>query len=301
MVLVMILFSRRILPPRLALYLERFQSWLIANYLLLLVAAAAVYFFTSTLPFVSRLPQLLTDLFQLLNDTVAASDGSLEQKSAIRGIAYAIGTLLAVMALTFAIPFTFIRIWLGERTTQATELGILGDRFQKAVDQLGAVRSSAQNGVQIDIPNVEARVAALLFLEKLARANRAHYLTVIELICAYLRQNAPRRSMMPERTLRPDVAMAIQILGRRSALDLDFERRGAQGAAAFRLDLRRTDFRGADLRDANLGAALLDGADLRGADLTGTNLSGASLLGAVISPPGAPPRQNVAEISQAPS
>mgnify|MGYP001792959093 CR=1 FL=1 len=223
--LVVFLFSKRLLPSVQALRVERFQIWVSANYLVLLIAAVGLYFFTTTLPYLNRLPLLLSDLFQLLDETVEPSEEDVDQKAAIRGIAYAIGTPLAVLALAFAILFTIIRIWLTERTTQTSELDALSDRFQRAADQLGAVQTVNHMGVPVDAPNIEVRIAALLFLEKLAQANRVHYLTIIELICVYVRQNKAAQTKAEDNITRPDVDIAFRILHRRSELDLAYDRK----------------------------------------------------------------------------
>lgn len=96
--------------------------------------------------------------------------------------------------------------------------------------------------------------------------------TIVEILSAYVRVHAPRRTSPPgTATLKVsqsvDVQAALTVLGRRNA----------EGDKGRTVDLTYTDLRAADLRDANLAGANLAGVNLRTADLRGADLRGADL------------------------
>jgi uncharacterized protein YjbI with pentapeptide repeats len=191
--------------------------------------------------------------------------------------------------------------------------GQVGERFSRAVDQLGS-------------GSIDVRLGGLYELEQLARQAPERRLVIIEVVAAFVREHArpPATSTGPQANAPPsaeapappqDVAAALTILGRRPIHDgdprVDLSRvklgglnlvevrlrdahldradlrgadlRGAdlRGAVFDFADLRGTNVRAADLRGAHLGFPDLRGADLRGADLRGAVFDGADLRGAV--------------------
>lgn len=155
---------------------------------------------------------------------------------------------------------------------------LITDRFVRAVEQLG-------NRDSLDV-----RLGGIYALERIARDSRKDYWTVMEVLTAYVRENAkwtppatsgvadgesgdsPAESPQP----KADIQAILTVLGRRHRA---FEEGGQ------RLDLRGTDLRRADLKDsclarARLATACLMCAELRGADLSDAILWGADLRGA---------------------
>ncbi|WP_421703562.1 pentapeptide repeat-containing protein [Aliiroseovarius sp.] len=128
-----------------------------------------------------------------------------------------ITALTAVLGAVVAFPFTLIRIQLSERQTVATEDGLITDRINKAVENLGATRSISRhrqrtNGSlvyetgangdpdydrpiyeEISEPNLEVRIGAIYALERIARQNLNYHIQIMEILTAYLRENAPAR------------------------------------------------------------------------------------------------------------
>lgn len=133
------------------------------------------------------------------------------------------------------------------------------------------------------VPDIEARIGALFALERISLASLGDHVAVMETIAAYVRENSGIRAESDAGTgrngVRPDIQMAMQILGRR-----DIERRTHEAAQTppFRLDLRGVDLAGADMLGLALGPARLGRADLSGAWLDGADLSGADLEAAVL-------------------
>jgi uncharacterized protein YjbI with pentapeptide repeats len=95
----------------------------------------------------------------------------------------------------------------------------------------------------------------------------------MEVLSAYVRENAPTAAFAPEYDLggddaedvptpRVDIQAALTVIGRRRE----------------RLDRERIDLRNADIRGYSLTKARLTGADLQGADLKQVNLQEATLV-----------------------
>jgi uncharacterized protein YjbI with pentapeptide repeats len=174
------------------------------------------------------------------------------------------------------------------RTYRLSREGHVTDRYSKAVEQLGD-------------ENVEVRLGGIYALERLMRDSPADQPTIMETLCAYVRQHAPRnpppatvdrdrrvaghrrpRSVPASNRLAEDVQAILTVLGRRRPV-----------ANEGRMDLSNTDLTGAQLEEENLTDANLAGAnltrvrlveanltdaELAGANLTGANLAGANLI-----------------------
>ena len=148
-------------------------------------------------------------------------------------------------------------------------------------------------------PNLEVRFGAILSLERIAQDSARDHIQIMEILCAYIRENIgnrPIRALPEDRTPegwrawgeaertapRLDIDMALKVIERRGA-----GRRAAEAAQepAFRLGLERLagtglDLQGRALEKADLMGAELQGADLEGAELQGANLRDAKLQGA---------------------
>lgn len=157
-----------------------------------------------------------------------------------------------------------------QRTLDAASRAQFGDRYTKAIKQLGS-------------KELDVRIDGIYALERIARDSAKDHPAVIEVLTAFIRRHArrPPGSKRPETWPPPDVQTALTVVGRRDAerdirpVDLaraDLDRADLTGA-----DLRRADLTGAILTSANLRSAWLAGADLSRADLGTANLGGAYL------------------------
>ena len=176
------------------------------------------------------------------------------------------------------------------------------ERFAAAVEQLGAERADGS-------PRTEARLAGIYALEQLILESEREYWPVMEVLTAYVRENAPaRKSTERSRTAGPvvppaDVQAVLAVLGRRrvphSALNdkrlLDLRETDLHGAnlSGIRLDgvtlfgaqlgqadATRASFSRSNLREANLAGASFTEVNLEGASLSKVSLEGARLNGA---------------------
>lgn len=207
-----------------------------------------------------------------------------------------VGHITALLALVSA-PLALIRVYTTERQTRTAEQGHMTDRISKAVEQLGAEKTvkaysmdNDQKPVQAERtkPNIEVRIGGLLSLERISQDSVKYdkgrdHVRVMEIICAYVRENAKKESDQSFADFadipapRIDIQTAINILGRRGDAQLRIER-----SDRYRLNLRSCDLCKIDFTKANLaGGALsycrLDGATFDQADLTGTYLAWCSI------------------------
>ncbi len=160
------------------------------------------------------------------------------------------------------------------KTLEVSKEGQITDRFTKAIEQLGAVNEKGKK-------KLEVRLGGIYALEGIANESEELHWSIMEVLCTYVRENAPAPSkpkiplteavavtVLPPTHPAADIQAILNVLGRR---DREYEQEDQH------LDLRRTDLRGADLRGANLGKANLGGAILADALFDHANLSAVML------------------------
>ena len=184
-----------------------------------------------------------------------------------QGSALLLGALVAAATLIF----TLLRTWINERTTRATEEGLITDRINAAVASLGADKTvkGIEDGKEYTHPNIEVRVGAILALERIAKRSLDVHIQIMEILCAYIRENTKEKRERP----REDIQLALTVIGRRSEKAITMEPWGL-------IDLRGTHLDHADLREARLPNAQLTGAQLNGANLYGAELNRAYIIAA---------------------
>ena len=178
-------------------------------------------------------------------------------------------TFIQVVAGAFAL----FALYLTYRRVKVAEQGHITDRYTKAIEQLGA--KTAENK-----PNVEVRLGAIYALERIAQDSPRDHWTIMEVLTAYVRQNAPAPGWVQtnedEKAIARGPATEIQailtVLGRR--------RRSRKREHNERLDLRRSDLRGAFFWKTHIERARFSGANLEGANFYRANVEEASFVGA---------------------
>lgn len=183
------------------------------------------------------------------------------------------------------------------QNSQIAQDKMLVECFMGAITQLGHDK-------------IETRTGAIYILERVAQDFPKEHWTIMEILTAFVRENAPiqmedeqqrleylqpqnldrprggvyRKQKLESATrealpkIRRDIQAALTVIGRRNSLVEEKNQK---------LDLRNTDIRRADLLGANLErvdlrGSNLSGADLRGAFLCGANLDNANLIGTIL-------------------
>jgi hypothetical protein len=148
-------------------------------------------------------------------------------------------------------------------SSELTRQGQITERFTKAVEQLG----------RADIPNKEnnlaIRLGGIYALERVANESKEYHWPIMELLTAYVRQNAPRKLNDPNYELKADIKAILTVLGRRK---IEYE------TESQRLDLSGTNLSGLQLKDANLDRVMFNGADLTGATFIKGQMENASFV-----------------------
>ncbi|WP_262694396.1 pentapeptide repeat-containing protein [Kordiimonas aquimaris] len=242
-----------------------------------------------------------------------------------------------ILAALIGVPFLVWRSIVAQKQVDVAEQGQITDRINKAVQGLGAekvvrqleetprykkrgdewLRDEEGNLIpairpdgkafidretfELTQPNLEVRVGAIYALERLAQDSLRDHIQIMEILCAYIRENAPQKTLKPtedlhERpSLRADIQAAIRVIGRRSQDQVDVEWK-----REFRLDIRKANLSGGDFVGGNFSAAMfhdclleacwfrearlhgtqffrsiINHSDFWGAELTGTDFYGA--------------------------
>lgn len=166
----------------------------------------------------------------------------------------------------------------------------LTDLYVKAIEQLGSDK-------------LQIRLGGIYALERIARESAKDHWTIMEVLTAFVRENAPRREAEPmvekrkegiilidpwSPTEKPptDIQAVLTVLGRRACIygqaedhPLDLRDTHLAGANLFRANLEGAIFRGANLTEAIFINANLQDADLSGSNLHFAQLSGANFQG----------------------
>ena len=178
--------------------------------------------------------------------------------------------------------FTWRRVEISQKTLETQQDQQVTERFTRAIDQLGATDDDGE-------PRLEIRLGGIYALERIAWDSPGRdYSTVIEVLTAYVRANAPyspktspdtetNKQNDSPREPSADIQAILDVLGRRKEDRVPEEFR-------VRPDLRRTDLRRANLTGNLIGAnffrANLAGAFLIQANLVQANFFRADLTGA---------------------
>ncbi|MBY8975316.1 pentapeptide repeat-containing protein [Rhodobacteraceae bacterium NNCM2] len=250
-----------------------------------------------------------------------AAENAEDQRNIVQGIALAIAAIAGLLSA----PIVLYRIHLQTRQTETAEQGHITDRINKAVEQLGAEKTTKRTVQREDgstyvdeqtEPNLEVRLGAIYALERIAQDSLRDHIQVMEILCAYIRNNAPA-SEVEQNPLRPwpdtpmsientrmaawtrqleqrnnelnawinrlpeprvDVQAAIRVIGRRRVQQIEIERKPIEGTAL-----------GTSHHVFETGPELYHGfrldlrnCCLRKADLSKANLNHAQLNGALL-------------------
>jgi hypothetical protein len=179
--------------------------------------------------------------------------------------------IIGGFGLLLDLYFTWRRVEIAQ-DQQVTE------RFTRAIDQLGATDDKTRE------PRLEIRLGGIYALERIAMDSpKRDYSTVMEVLTAYVRENAP----WPPKTSKVEpISAGAPPTDIQAILTVIARRKGYFGNGETEpLDLQGTDLRGSSAlggRVVHLERAFLLMANLIEANLQGANLQGAFLEGAKV-------------------
>jgi uncharacterized protein YjbI with pentapeptide repeats len=175
-----------------------------------------------------------------------------------------------------------IGLYWTAKNVEVNREGQITERFTRAIEQLGETDDTGR-------PRLEIRLGGIYALERIARDSDKDYGPIMEVLTAYLRENARRPPERPdalpmtqqeiddemaeelfasrvpgEPRPRADIQAVLTVLGRRSPRRHFVEPE--------RLDLRGVDLRHTDLEGLHFEHAMFQFADFRNANLDYTHL-----------------------------
>ena len=197
--------------------------------------------------------------------------------------------ILAVAAISS--PFLIWRTWAtnksataalkqAEASAQQSKIAAKQSEIAAKQSEIAADQSIAEAFTRaithLGDKKLEIRIGGIYALARIARDSKKDHWPIMEILTAFVRQNAPwKEGDKPEEKPsppKPDIQTILTVLGRRECAHEECQVRI--------LDLRNTDLGMADLKWAYLQGADLERADLKGADLQGADLKWADLQGA---------------------
>ncbi|MGW2016767.1 pentapeptide repeat-containing protein [Streptomyces sp. NPDC001927] len=181
--------------------------------------------------------------------------GTTQQTSRLSVLLLSLPGLAAIAALLFT--------WL-QVSQSGKELKIIEDQ------QITARFNTAIGNLSSD--SVDVRMGGIFALERIMKDSAADQPTIVSVLCAYVRRNAPLPRKAPPAL---DVYAAMDVLARRNP---DHDK--GQHLYLGRTDLRDWGAVAQPVDEAHLHEAWLGGADLRGVILNFADLGAADLVGA---------------------
>jgi len=189
-------------------------------------------------------------------------------------------------------PFVIWRSLVAQRTVNIAGQSHITDQINKAVLGLGTEKTvkipgKDENGKDITVeksgPNLEVRIGAIYALERIARLNLGEHVQIMEILTAYIRENAKVDSLEIEDDIdgpfvpRSDIQVALDVIKRRNCEQIDIEKH-----QKYRLDLRRVDFRGVNLQHGSFRGAIFYQSRFEHADLSDSDFAGARFNGSIL-------------------
>jgi uncharacterized protein YjbI with pentapeptide repeats len=210
---------------------------------------------------------------------------SLRQQAAFFAAGFGVVLLLLIFSgVTAAVAAiaAWIALMRHFAQTDADRQRRITESFSKAVEQLAHDK-------------IEVHLGGIYTLERISRESLNDYWTVMETLCAFVRERARWKTVEAASSktagaiehrngLPTDIAAVLAVIVRRDSTSRQREREMRWSLDLRETDLRGADLLGADLQRANLSGTHLDDAILRGAHLEdgilrAAHLEGASLKG----------------------
>jgi hypothetical protein len=190
-----------------------------------------------------------------------------------------------LIGATTGVPFLIWRTLISQRQNTIAQANLDTTTMARAIEQLGATREvktrseDASETLTESKPNLEVRLGALYLLEQLAQTHQGLHWPIMEILCAYVRENAGPPDETRTDPPRVDVQAAITVIGRRSTKQIAWEaerRKVAMDQDMYRLDLSYCQLRGARFDGLNFNLARFSDSRLTAATLKKAQLKGSN-------------------------
>src|SRR5664280_1973712 len=101
-----------------------------------------------------------------------------------------LATIIGGVAFLTGGYFTWRNFSLAQESVRISQEGQITDRFSKAIAQLGETDSKGN-------PKLEVRLGGIYALERIANESERDHWPIMEVLCTYVRENAPRKPQDP--------------------------------------------------------------------------------------------------------
>lgn len=236
--------------------------WLIAIALVVVVIGLSAWALV-TIP-----NQIVASTFKEYRDNnVAIEQRALVSASADarQAVTLAIGGIIAL--ITFVLSLAKHRLSKQEHSLDQQKQRLENEKYERERDSLWANRYTEALAQFTNRQSGSIRLGGIYSLERTAQESENDRQPILEVLCAYLRENCRSTHLEEEGTespLNPDFEITKTVR--------EVVARILKMSPATRVDLSHVDLSGLDLEQV-----FLEGASLRGVDLSGANLSGAIL------------------------
>ena len=158
---------------------------------------------------------------------------------------------------------------IANRQADTAEQGLITDRLNKANESLDKKDDKE--------PVIPVRIGALHSLGRIAEDSLRDHITIMEMLCSYIRYNSPRKTKTTKQgnPLREDIQTALTVIGRRGVSASGKKSLAKEAAQRYRMDLQECDLRGAILSRANLRGARFWNSNMNHATFDNADLSNA--------------------------
>ncbi|MHC8510273.1 MAG: pentapeptide repeat-containing protein [Rhodospirillales bacterium] len=190
-------------------------------------------------------------------------------------------------AAVIGLVLAFWRSLIADKQRALTERGLITERINKAVENLGHETVAVKLGGVYALWRLIEEIPGQ---DKDAR--RSDVKMILDILTAFVRHDAKERvsdGKSGKPVLRADVETAVKLLGDKNApyrsitpdYKLNLHGANLSGATLYDCDFQNTVFVAADLSEAYLGLTKFSGAIMHTAILTNANLSGVDFTGAI--------------------
>lgn len=208
-----------------------------------------------------------------------------------------------LLAAIVGAPFIIWRTLVAQRSANTDEQGLITDRIAKAVEQLGASKVVWTEGQQSSEPNFEVRLGGIYSLERIALDSLRDHIPIMEILCAYVRENSPvsNAKIFPDGGMlrldaisdwaasipapRNDIQAIIDVISRRNNTQIELEENLEYTINLSKCNLQRVSFADGNFEYAQfhwsfLSIAYMEGVSLNNAEFYFSDLSFTDLINA---------------------
>ena len=196
---------------------------------------------------------------------------------------------IAIVSLPFIVLrsyHTYRQLNVSNKQADTASQAMINNAFSKAIEQLGEFKTlELEKDKKTYVPNMEVRLGALYSLEKIAKSNDEFRGSIINILSAYVRENAEKTNIenyyqIEEYTGHECMYFEKVTEDINSSLEILFNLRTKSNL--FKIEFKGINLCGVNFKGFNLEGTNFSYCDIRGADFSNTKLRDAKLIGSIL-------------------